>query len=95
MIKTKTKILNRFTDCAKGQCQLNKIANTINHDVFKDILNHAKSNLLDLNKQFPHIHKGCLQKIYAETLIETGQYLLGELIDNHLKTISKEKLNEH
>ena len=95
MIKTKTKISNRFTDCAKGQCQLNKLPDTINHDVFKDLLNHSKSNLLDLYKQFPHIHKGCLQKIYAETLVETGQYLLGELIDHHLKTISKEKLNEH
>lgn len=76
---------NKDFSCVPGECELNKISNELEDIVFK----HCEDYLhLKLTEKFPQVHKGCLQKMYAEILQQTGSYLLGEL---YAHTIIKNK----
>jgi hypothetical protein len=82
---------NNSIGCPPGQCELQKVSKEIQDTLFKHFIRQFKPHLADLQKEFPTVHKGCMQKMYAEALQETGSYLLGELyVKNFAPEIAKE-----
>ena len=72
-------------ECKPGDCQLAKVADVINFDLDE----HLKEKLSTLKEKYSEVHKGCITKLYAEQLIETGHYLMGGLIAHNLEAFHK------
>ena len=85
---------NDLFECKPGECRMSKVSDVIKNDLFE----HLQKQLTLIKDQHPGIHKGCITKVFAEQLIETGHYLLGELIVLNMEAHKKqseimEKLN--
>ena len=81
-----TKNKNLF-ECKPGDCELAKVADVINFDLDE----HLKEKLSTIKEKYPEVHKGCITKLYAEQLIETGHYLMGGLIAHNLEAFHRVK----
>ena len=74
-------------ECKPGDCQLAKVADVINSHIDE----HLKVKLTNIKERWSDVHKGCITKLYAEQLIETGHYLMGGLIAHNLEAFHKVK----
>ena len=72
-------------ECKPGDCQLAKVADVINSHINE----HLKVKLTNIKERWSDVHKGCITKLYAEQLIETGHYLMGGLIAHNLEAFHK------
>ena len=74
-------------ECKPGDCQLAKVADVINSHIDE----HLKVKLTNIKERWSDVHKGCITKLYAEQLIETGHYLMGGLITHNLEAFHRVK----
>ena len=74
-------------ECKPGDCQLAKVADVINSHIDE----HLKVKLTNIKERWSDVHKGCITKLYAEQLIETGHYLMGGLIAHNLEAFHRVK----
>ena len=72
-------------ECKPGDCELAKVADVINSHIDE----HLKVKLTNIKERWSDVHKGCITKLYAEQLIETGHYLMGGLIAHNLEAFHK------
>ena len=72
---------NDLFECKPGECNLTKVADQINFDLSE----HLKEKLSTIRETYPEVHRGCITKIFAEQLIESGHLLMGELIEHNFK----------
>ena len=72
-------------ECKPGDCELAKVADAINSHIDE----HLKVKLTEIKDRYSKVHKGCITKLYAEQLIETGHYLMGGLIAHNLEAFHK------
>jgi len=79
---------NELFECKPGECNLTKVADTINFDLQE----HLAEHLSTIKEKYPEVHRGCITKIFAEQLIENGHYLMGKLIAYNFK---KENQNDN
>ena len=72
-------------ECKPGDCQLARVGEVINSHIDE----HLKVKLTEIKERWSKVHKGCITKLYAEQLIETGHYLMGGLIAHNLEAFHK------